>query len=73
MKPHTRVIQAYQDRFDAAVNRSPLLKATISNASRLLEAILYTDSCTPSAAQYRRCHVLFRAFLINKSLLQLAN
>ena len=37
MKPHTRVIQVYQDRLDAAVNRSPLLKATISNASRLLD------------------------------------
>jgi hypothetical protein len=37
MKPHHRVVQVYQERLAAAVSRSPLLKATISKNSRLLD------------------------------------
>src|SRR5262245_46012558 len=37
MKPHHRVVQGYQERLAAAVSRSPLLKATISKNSRLLD------------------------------------
>jgi hypothetical protein len=37
MKPHHRVVQEYQARLAAAVSRSPLLKATISKNSRLLD------------------------------------
>jgi hypothetical protein len=37
MKPHHRVIEVFQQRLTTAVSRSPLLKATISQTSRLLD------------------------------------